>query len=182
VILVVDMNWKKDSLSYYEFVLPIVSVTEQLDACLVKHYLDVTSQDLNLCNRVILSGTALEDNITLRQPEKFQWLKAMEKPVLGICAGMQTIGIVFGLNLLECLEIGMTQINTVKANRLLAGEFKAYSLHNFTVEVGGDFEVIAKSEECVQAMKHSCKPIFGVLFHPEVRNEEMLKHFIQLQF
>jgi GMP synthase (glutamine-hydrolysing) len=180
VILVVDMNWKKDSLSYFEFVLPIVSVAEQFDACVVKHYLDVTNQDLNLCDRVILSGTALEDNITLKQPEKFQWLKAMEKPVLGICAGMQTIGIVFGLNLLECLEIGMTQVNTVKANLLLAGEFKAYSLHNFTVEVGGNFEAIAKSEECIQAMKHSCKPIYGVLFHPEVRNEEILKRFIQL--
>jgi GMP synthase-like glutamine amidotransferase len=182
VILVVDMNWKKDSLSYFEFVLPIVSVAEQLDACVVKHYLDVTNQDLNLCDRVILSGTALEDNITLKQPEKFQWLRDMEKPVLGICAGMQTIGIVFGLNLVECLEIGMTQINTVKVNRLLAGEFKAYSLHNFTVEVGGDFEVIAKSEGCVQAMKHICKTIYGVLFHPEVRNEEILKRFIQLQF
>lgn len=181
MILVVDMNWKKDSLGYYEFVLPLVSVAEQFDACVVKHYLDITSQDLNLCDRVILSGTALEDNVTLKQPEKFQWLKATDKPVLGICAGMQTIGVVFGLKLLECLEIGMTQITTVKANLLLDGEFKTYSLHNFTVEAEGDFEVVAKSEECVQAMKHKHMPMYGVLFHPEVRNEEALKRFIQLQ-
>ena len=38
MILVVDMNWKKDSLGYYEFVLPIVSVAEDLDECVVKHY------------------------------------------------------------------------------------------------------------------------------------------------
>jgi GMP synthase-like glutamine amidotransferase len=181
VILVVDMNWKKDSLGYNEFVLPIVSLAEQFGACVVKHYLDITSNDLNLCDKVILSGTALEDNVTLKQPKKFQWLKTVCKPVLGICAGMQTLGVLFGLNLLECLEIGMTQVTTVKSNLLFEGEFKAYSLHNFTVEAGDDFEVIAKSEECVQAMKHRHKPIYGVLFHPEVRNEEVLKRFIQLQ-
>lgn len=181
MILVVDMNWKKDSLGYYEFVLPILSVAEKFDECVVRHYLEVTDQDLNQCTRVILSGTALEDNATLEQPEKFQWLKAVDKPVLGICAGMQTIGIVFGLNLLKCLEIGMTPITIVKANPLLTGESKAYSLHNFTVEAAGDFETLAKSEACVQAIKHRHKPIYGVLFHPEVRNEEVLKRFVQSQ-
>ena len=121
VILVVDMNWKKDSLGYYEFVLPILSVAEHFDDCVVKHYLEVTMQDLNQCDSVILSGTALEDNATLNQPEKFQWLKETEKPVLGICAGMETIGIVFGMRLTPCLEIGMTQVNVAKENPLFPG-------------------------------------------------------------
>ena len=181
MILVVDMNGKRDSLGYYEFVLPIVSMAENLDACEVKHYLDVSSKDLSRCDRVILSGTALEDNITLNQPGKFQWLSDTNKPILGICAGMQTIGVVFGLKLLECLEIGMTQIFTIKENPLFSGELKAYSLHNFSVEEGGDFEATARSQGCIQAMKHKRKPIYGVLFHPEVRNEEVLKCFIELE-
>ena len=40
MILVVDMNWKKDSLAYSEFVSPIVSVVEPLEQCEVKHFLD----------------------------------------------------------------------------------------------------------------------------------------------
>ena len=65
----------------------------------VKHFLEVTDQDLSRCGSIILSGTALKDTATLSQPEKFMWLKETEKPVLGICAGMETIGVVFGMRL-----------------------------------------------------------------------------------
>jgi len=181
VILIVDMNWKKDSLGYYEFVLPIVEVVQTLDVCTVKHYLEVKSEDLSQYDKIILSGTTLEDNVILGQPEKFEWVRKKEKPVLGICAGMQTVGVVFGLKLEKCLEIGMTQVTTVKENQLFSGEFKAYSLHNFSVEISGDFEALAESSLCVQAMKHKHKPLYGVLFHPEVRNEELLKRFVQLK-
>jgi len=180
MILIVDMNWKKDSLGFYEFVLPIVTIAETLDNCMVKHYLEVTNEDLSRCDRVILSGTALKDAATLSQPEKFPWVKGTEKPVLGICAGMETIGVVFGMRLIKCLEIGMTQITTLKENPLFSGDFKAYSLHSYCIESSADFEVWAKSAKCIQIIKHKIKPIYGMLFHPEVRNPELIKCFIQL--
>src|SRR5208283_6242905 len=98
--------------------------------------------------------------------------------VLGICAGMETIGAVFGMQLIRCLEIGMTQISILKENLLFCGDFKAYSLHSYCVEPSGDFEVWAKSTKCVQIIKHKIKPIYGMLFHPEVRNPELIKRFI----
>ncbi|MGD0204058.1 MAG: hypothetical protein ABSC20_09175 [Candidatus Bathyarchaeia archaeon] len=180
MILIIDMNWKKDSLGFYEFVLPIVTIAKTQDECIVKHFLEVTNQDLSQCDSVILSGTALKDTATLSQPEKFIWLKETEKPVLGICAGMETIGVVFGMRLIRCLEIGMTQINMLKENPLFCGDFKAYSLHSCCNEPSGDFEVWAKSTKCVQIIKHKIKPIYGVLFHPEVRNPELIKRFILL--
>ena len=180
MILVVDMNWKKDSLGFYEFVLPIVTIAKTQDECIVKHFLEVTNQDLSQCGSVILSGTALKDTTTLSQPEKFMWLKETEKPVLGICAGMETIGVVFGMRLIRCLEIGMTQISMLKENPLFCGDFKAYSLHSYCVESPGNFYVWAKSTKCVQIIKHKIKPIYGVLFHPEVRNPELIKCFILL--
>jgi GMP synthase (glutamine-hydrolysing) len=180
MILVVDMNWKKDSLGFYEFVLPVVTIAKTQDECTVKHFLEITNQNLSQCDRVILSGTALKDTATLSQPEKFMWLKETEKPVLGICAGMETIGVVFGMPLIRSLEIGMTQINMVKENPLFGGDFKAYSLHSYCVESSGDFYVWAKSAKCVQIIKHKIKPIYGVLFHPEVRNPELIKCFILL--
>jgi len=180
MILIVDMNWKKDSLGFYEFVLPIVAVVKTQDAYRVKHFLEVTDQDLSRSSSIILSGTALKDTATLSQLEKFMWLKETEKPVLGICAGMETIGAVFGMRLIRCLEIGMTQINKLKENPLFQGNFRAYSLHSYCVEPNGDFEVWATSAKCVQVTKHKTKPIYGVLFHPEVRNTELINAFARL--
>ena len=180
MILIVDMNWKKNSLGYYEFVLPIAAVAEKMSDFKIKHYLEVTNQDLNQCSSIILSGTALKDTATLSQPEKFQWLKETEKPVLGICAGMETIGVVFGAHLVKCLEIGMTPIISLKDNPLFSADFKAYSLHSYCVEASEEFEVWAKSAKCIQVIKHKTKPIYGALFHPEVRNQELIKRFIEL--
>jgi GMP synthase-like glutamine amidotransferase len=42
--------------------------------------------------------------------------------------------------------------------------------------------VLAESAKCVHAMKHRQKDIYGVLFHPEVRNKEVLQRFIQAFF
>jgi GMP synthase-like glutamine amidotransferase len=181
MILVIDMSGKRDSLGYYEFVLPILEVAKELDKYTVKHYSETTSRDLAECNKIILSGTALKDNITLNEPEKFSWLKSVDKPILGICAGMQTIGVVFGLLLTRCLEVGMTSITTLSENPMFSAAFKAYSLHNYSVESSEDFEVLAESPRCLQAIKHKQKPIYGVLFHPEVRNTEILKRFITLK-
>ena len=147
----------------------------------MKHYSEIIHADIDSYNRIILTGTPLKDNVTLSEPDKFGWLQDVEKPVLGICAGMQTIGVVFGLLLTRCLEIGMTPMRTQTGNPLFSGPFKAYSLHNYYVESSDEFEVLAESEKCVQAIKHKQKPIYGVLFHPEVRNADILKHFIALK-
>ena len=178
MILVVDMNYKKASLGFFEFVLPIVSIAEELDEVAVKHYTEIKREDIDKSSSIILSGTALKDHTTLSQTEKFEWTRTCEKPLLGICAGMQTLGLVFGSSLKKCLGIGMTQITTLKPNFLFSSDFKAYSLHNFSVESSSDFEVLAESEQCLQAVKHRQRDVYGVLFHPEVRNKEIIQRFI----
>lgn len=180
MILVVDMNWKKNSLGFSEFVSPIIAVASELDNCVIRHYTEVNTQDAETCDRVILSGAALKDNVAASQPEKFSWLKEIDKPVLGICAGMQALGVVLGSQLIRCLEVGMTPIASILKNPLFSGSFSAYSLHNYAVEPSGEFEVLAQSAQCVQAIKHKEKALYGVLFHPEVRNSEIIKRFIQM--
>ncbi len=179
MILVVDMNFKKDSLGFYEFVSPIVNIAEELEECIVKHYTEVTPKDLRNSGKIILSGTALKDNVTLNQTSKFKWMKDCDKPILGICAGMQTLGLVLGGRLQECLEIGMTQVETLKANPLFSSRFNAYSLHNYSIQPSDEFEALAESAKCIQAIKHKQKDIYGVLFHPEVRNQEIIQRFIR---
>ena len=180
MILVVDMNWKPSSLAFNEFVSPIVSVVQPLEECLVKHFLDIEPSELEGYSKVVLSGTALRDHATLKQVDKFNWIKKYDKPILGICAGMQTISLVFDEPLTSCLQIGMAEIATLKENALFQGDFKAYVLHNYSVAPSQNFETLAKSTKCIQAIKHKQKCIFGVLFHPEVRNQDIIKRFIQL--
>jgi GMP synthase-like glutamine amidotransferase len=180
MILVVDMNWKKDSLGMLEFVLPITAVAKAFEECRILHFSQVTQKDLGECSRVILSGTALKDHVTLKEVGKFSWIRDFNKPVLGICAGMQTISIAFDVPLAPCLQIGMTEIATAQSNPLFSGSFKAYCLHNFSVQKSETFQVLAKSTKCIQATKHKQKNVYGVLFHPEVRNSEILERFCQL--
>ncbi len=181
MILIIDLNCKNDSLGFHEFVQPIVAIAEKMDECTIKHYLEVKSQDLSRSSRIILSGTALKDVATLSQPEKFKWLKENEKPLLGICAGMETIGVVYGMQLVKCLEIGMTQIISLKENPLFSSDYNAYSLHSYCIEPTKDFEIWAKSSKCAQVIKHKNKKTYGILFHPEVRNQEIIKRFIEIK-
>ena len=179
MILVVDMNSKENAFGFYEFVLPIVSIAEELEKCEVKHYLNVNERNLNGYDKIILSGSALKNTVTLNQTAQFAWIKDCGKPILGICAGMQTAGSVFGGRLEKCREIGMTEIATLKENLLFSSSFKVYSLHNYAIKPSDEFDVLAESAKCVQAMKHKWKDIYGVLFHPEVRNKEVVQRFIR---
>jgi GMP synthase-like glutamine amidotransferase len=181
MILVVDMNWKRDSLAFNEFVSPIVSVVQPLEKCEVKHFLEIDPSKLSCYSKIVLSGTTLKDHATLKQVEKFNWVKTCGNPILGICAGMQTISLVFDEPLLNCLQVGMAEITTLKNNPLFQGGFKAYVLHNYSVGPSQTFEALAQSAKCIQAIKHREKDVYGVLFHPEVRNQEILKRFIQLK-
>ncbi len=166
-------------MGFYEFVLPIVYIARKLGEWQVKHYLELTPDYINTSSCILLSGTPLKDNATLSEPEKFSWLKDTAKPVLGICAGMQTIALVFGIELKKCLSLGMTKIVPAAPNLLFSSTFQAYTLHNYSLKSSGDFEVLARSKECVQAIKHRQKEIYGTLFHPEVRNQEIIKRFVQ---
>jgi GMP synthase-like glutamine amidotransferase len=179
MILVVDMNSEENSFGFSEFVLPILAIAEELEKGSVKRYFEVNEKDLNGCDKIILSGSALKNTVTLSQTTRFRWLKDCGKPVLGICAGMQTISLVFGGRLVKCREIGMTEIVTLKENLLFSSSFKAYTLHNYAILPSHEFEVLAESANCVQAIKHKQKEIYGVLFHPEVRNNEVIQRFIQ---
>ena len=179
MILVVDMNSKENSFGFYEFVLPIVSIAEELEKCVVKHYLEMNEKSLDSYDKIILSGSALKNTATLNQTAQFTWINNCSKPILGICAGMQTVGLVFGGRLEKCREIGMTEIATLKENLLFSSRLKVYSLHNYAILPSDEFDVLAESSKCVQAIKHKRKAIYGVLFHPEVRNKEVVQRFIR---
>ncbi|MCK4997366.1 gamma-glutamyl-gamma-aminobutyrate hydrolase family protein [Candidatus Pacearchaeota archaeon] len=175
--MILIINLCKEKLHYLEFVKPIEDILE--GDFFTKYYLELTEEDFDGCDKVIICGTSLKDNSFLEDVEKFNWIKNFEKPLLGICAGFQLIGLVFGGGLKKNLEIGYFHENFDKEFLELEGDLEVYHLHNNYVKFNDDFEVFSEGK-VAQAVKHKEKQIYGTLFHPEVRNREMILNFINL--
>jgi GMP synthase-like glutamine amidotransferase len=165
----------REKLSDGEFLGPVKRVVKD---CVVKHFSEVDKVDDY--DKIIICGTSLQDNECFEDIEKFLWLTTTTKPVLGICAGMQVMALTFGGVLLDSFEVGMIEIETLKENDLFRGTFSVYSLHSSGVNVSNDFDVIAKSATTAHGIKHKEKPLYGLLFHPEVRNHEIIQNFINM--
>jgi GMP synthase-like glutamine amidotransferase len=183
VILLVDLCYREDSLGFEEFVLPIRRIVESCGFSSREiHYTRNLPAEISRSEAVVLCGTPLADNQFLVDIRQFSWLPACPVPVLGICAGMEVLTLVHGGKLETCLEIGMTPVRVSGEDPLLgrAGEFPAYEVHGFGCRVPDDFRVLARSDRCVQVIQHESRPQWGVMFHPEVRNEWVVERFLAL--
>ena len=115
-ILLVDLCLEKDSLSQYEFVHPIRDTLQKLGfLCTILHYTEVKPQALADHDKIILCGTSLLDNVYAEHLQLFSWIKDLKKPILGICAGMQVIGAVYGGSIVQNQAIGLEEIEIVRA-------------------------------------------------------------------
>jgi len=175
--LIIDVCWKENSLSKNEFVGPVV---KNFSGAKVVHFSKLKYSDVQKADRIMICGTALKDNIVLNHLEKFNWIREEEKPILGICSGAYLIALAFGCKLKRCLEIGAVEMRKTAEDKLLENlpkRFEGFCLHNFAVELSKEFKALAKSKKCVEAFRHKTKPIYGFLFHPEVRLDEIFKSF-----
>ncbi len=53
-------------------------------------------------------------------------------------------------------------------------------MHDCAVQVPDRFIPLAVSDRCVQAIRHRSLPLYGLLFHPEVRNEWIIERFLRM--
>jgi GMP synthase (glutamine-hydrolysing) len=175
MILIVDLNYI-GSLGYNEFVKPLEEIIGEQTDFTVSHYSQIASIDQY--EGIVLSGTALKDDGYLKDIPVFGWLHSVTVPVMGICAGMQVIGLTFSGELVPCTEIGMKEVIPTAKNRLMDSPLSAYELHTHGISPSPHFIPFARSKICIQGIKHREKPIFGVLFHPEVRNQHIITEFL----
>lgn len=179
MILVVELSARKDSLHFFEFVKPVLDILETAAAAYtVKHYLDITAKDIEDAERFILCGTGLQDHAALKETKRFAWLKKTKKPVLGICAGMQLIGKVHGGRIIVKPRIGVVKVQFLDPDPLMRmmSRFDVYELHNKAVTVPPGFKELAETD-IPMAFKKNDAPIYGVLWHPEVLNKELVRAF-----
>jgi GMP synthase (glutamine-hydrolysing) len=163
-----------------EFVKPIEDVLKSNNINYKSiHYSKINKNLIKISDKIIISGTSLKDNGFLCHINNFKWIEDFEKPILGICGGMHIIGLVFNGKMKKYQEIGLT--NIIFKNDFLGfhGRNSVYELHNLNVE-SKEFKTYAVSKKCTQAIKHKKKPFYGVQFHPEVRNKNLLVNFTNL--
>lgn len=183
MILLVDLCYEKESLSKYEFVHPIAEILIRSGFSIeIRHHSELEQLIPEKYDKIILCGTALKDNYYAKQINSFSWILGCWTPILGICAGMQVIGSVFGGRIVPQQAIGLEPIEIIRASALL-GEprtIEGYHLHNFGVTVPDDFLLLAGCDEHAEAFMHKNLAIYGIIFHPEVRNSWVLERFANL--
>jgi GMP synthase (glutamine-hydrolysing) len=110
-------------------------------------------------------------------------------PILGICYGMQWGCKVLGAKIKKASsrEYGRAAVSITNSDDLFAGvgdTATVWMSHGDQAEtLGGDFEVLAKTNTCpYAAVRNKNKKFYGLQFHPEVshtpRGEIMMKNFL----
>ena len=164
-------------------------IREQKIYCELMRY-DTPAKELRERNPsgIIFSGgpaSVLDEDSPLCDPTIYD----LEKPILGICYGMQMTGKLLGGEIKpgDSREYGSTDIVVRNGSTLFAdfpGEDVVWMSHGDQVERLPDgFEVLATSESCpIAAMGHETRRIYGLQFHPEVvhtpQGIQILKHFL----
>lgn len=183
--MILIINICKEKLHYLEFVKPIEDILREKNIeYKTIYYKKITDKELlnKKLKKIIICGTSLKDNEYLENLDSFKWLKfpKLNIPILGICGGMQILSLIFGGVLVENKEIGQIKIQFDKEFlNFKPSLIEVYLLHNYAV-INNDFEVFANSHEfkIPQAIKHKTKSLYGVLFHPEVRNKDLIRNFV----
>ncbi|MGV8151934.1 MAG: glutamine amidotransferase-related protein [Candidatus Nanoarchaeia archaeon] len=179
MILLISTCYEK--MHELEFVRPIEDILK-LNGIeyFVKNYKEINKKDLESADKIIICGTSLKDNDFLNNLKNFEWVRDFEKPLLGICSGMQIIGIIFGGKIKNKTEIGFYFEEFNKYFLGLNGRQEVYHLHNNYIDFSklNDFEVYCKGNEIIQALKHKQREIYAILFHPEIRNKDLITNFV----
>ena len=170
-----------------EFVLPIQEILDALSMPYgVIEYEQLSEHEVNGYSGVILSASPKGNDIVEHHQQHYQWVRGYPKPVLGICAGHQIIGVLFGGKLLRNMksEIGAVVIQIVRDDEIFNGMERKFSVvqeHMDSVTCPQDFAVLASSDRCKnQVMKHRKRPIYSTQFHAEKSETRVITNFVEI--
>ena len=171
-------------------ILPITEDTEKMQ------------KQINLCDGLLIQGGGDSKQEEQAQIEYIKYAIKVNKPLLGICAGMQQINIACGGNL-KLIKANNHMQNApyykpfhnilIKPDSLLFKHFgaliKVNSVHRYQInKLGKNIKVLATSEDNITEaiILTNKKFIFGIQFHPEhliIKNkiwENLFKEFVEI--
>ncbi len=172
-----------DPLSDLEFVHPVASLVGENGYHLsIFHHAKLDEDVIYRADKIIITGTALKDFEYLKNIDLFGWIKRVNIPILGICAGCQILGKIMGEDLGEKMLIGKKLVSCSSAvcrDLVQRVEFEAYFLSSRYVKVTTHFNILAVTEGIPSIIRHSNRPFLGCLFHPEVLNPQIILNFLE---
>ena len=136
-----------------EFVEPLQKIVKNAGLeYMVADYKESGKLIFNKFDGIILSGSPQGDDIVEHHSHFFQWLKTIEKPVFGICAGHHITGFLYGAELLRSKEPESDKlpVNVVKNDIVFDGlpkQIIVKQMHNDSVTLPDDFELLATSKK-----------------------------------
>ena len=108
-----------------------------------------------------------------RLQKEIEIIRQFQKPVLGICLGFEIIARTFSATLepLDQKDKGIIEIKILGTDKIFQGieNLKVFESHRWAVRaIPSELIALAKSDHCIEAIRHKFKPIYGVQFHPEM--------------
>lgn len=180
--------------NYDSFVYNLVQYIGELgEEIVVKRNNEITLEDIeNLDPEIIVLSpgpcSPKEAGVCIDLVNHFKG----KKPILGICLGHQTIGHVFGGNVIKAIEPVHGKVHSINHNnkgvfRNLNNPLNVTRYHSLVVEeesLPKDLEVTAFTNEGeIMGIRHKKHLIEGVQFHPEAilseQGHEILRNFIK---
>lgn len=171
----------KIPVSEEEFVNPIIEIIREGNhPYQVKKYRDKIN--FRRYSKIIICGTALKDFDYLNYIDNFKPIINYNGLVLGICAGYQILAKIYSNKLDTIVKIGVYKVRLLKENPLIKHrEFQAYFLHIYALRnVNDKLLVLAEQGDEISIFKVKNKNFYGVAFHPEVLNREIIESFLRL--
>lgn len=170
----------KEKLHELEFVKPIKNILiNNKTKFKITHYSKLNQSIIKKTSKIIICGTSLADNQFIKNINSFNFIKTYNKPILGICAGMHIIGLIYEGRLKKEKQIGPIDVEFIEPFLSMQGKYQVYALHGLYTEFNNKDFITYSYHSCPQAVKHKSKEIYGVLFHPEVRNKKLIEEFVK---
>lgn len=133
-------------------------------------------ESIKVYDRIILSpgpGLPEDAGIMMELIERY----VTEKPILGVCLGMQALGLFFNGKLFNQTTvkhgISETCIITRPASKLfkeIPESFQVGLYHSWAVDLSSSEKLVSTSvseNNILMSCEHADLPVFGVQFHPE---------------
>ncbi len=147
---------------------------------------DIKKCNLELYDKVILTGTALKDFKYINfQEDMNNFFANYKKDFLAVCAGAQSYFSFLGIELIKNERIGAFKVNINVKDILFQSEDLnlQYFLHSLSIEnLCPYLKCIATLDDgsCV-AFKSNSKNAnqYCFMFHPEVRAQEIIRKFLK---